>query len=57
MAQLNNRVSVGFTDEEWDKIQLLKMRYFDKTYSQVVKELIIRSLDEDENRQEASPTG
>lgn len=53
MTQLNNRVSVGFTDEEWDKIQLLKMRHFDKTYSQVVKDLILRSLDEDEEREKA----
>lgn len=51
MTQLNNRVSVGFTDEEWVKIQLLKMKHFDKTYSQVVKDLILRSLDEDEGNQ------
>ena len=26
MTQLNQRVSVGFNDKEWEKIQLLKMK-------------------------------
>ena len=45
MTQLNQRVSVGFNDREWEKIQLLKMKYFDKSYAEVVKMLILQSLD------------
>lgn len=48
MTQLNQRVSVGFNDREWEKIQLLKMKYFDKSYAEVVKMLILQSLDMDE---------
>lgn len=53
MTQLNNRVSVGFTDEEWDEIQKLKMKHYDKTYSQVVKDLILSGLKIDQERQKA----
>jgi len=48
MTQLNQRVSVGFNDKEWEKIQLLKMKHFDKSYAEVVKMLILQSLDMDE---------
>ena len=57
MTQLNNRVSVGFTDEEWERIQSRKQKHFDKTYSQVVKELILQGLDLVEQKEKASPTG
>lgn len=57
MTQLNNRVSVGFTDDEWARIQSRKQKHFDKTYSQVVKELILQGLDLVEQKEKASPTG
>ena len=57
MTQLNNRVSVGFTDKEWETIQLLKMRYFDKSYAEVVKMLILRALEMDEQDRKESTSG
>lgn len=57
MTQLNNRVSVGFTDEEWKRIQSRKQKHFDKTYSQVVKELILQGLELIEQKEKASTAG
>ena len=53
MTQLNNRVSVGFTDEEWERIQNRKREHFDKSYAQVVKELILQRLDDIEQEEKA----
>lgn len=55
MTQLNQRVSVGFNDDEWDRIQELKQIYFDKTYAQVVKDLILKGLDIVAKEQKARP--
>ena len=57
MTLLNNRISIGFTDAEWEQIQDLKRERYDKTYSQVAKELLLEGLKLAQERKKESSTG